>query len=226
MTSMTDITAINRFLALGELNFPALTDAQWQDLFDELHLLIFRQPRVRDKDDDFNFYLVTHDPNRPDHYPRADAQRALQKLHREVIPALKACNGVPIEFSIEQEVVQLACRPGGFRTNYRYKKSIETAILRGFLLALEHSGVRPSDFAVCADPKCGRLFVPVRKPRAGKRSFCCAKHLNRVIQCEHRNRQKDDVGVRKRGRERSHRYYTRKVTAGRPNVKVARRPRR
>jgi hypothetical protein len=226
MTSLTDIAAINRFLALGELNFPALTDGQWQDLFDELHLLIFRQPRIRDADDDFNFYLVTHDPNRPDHHPRADAQRALLKIYREVIPALKACNGISIEFPIEEEIVQLTCRSGGFRTNYRYKKSIETAILRGFLLALEHSGVRPADFAVCSDPKCGRLFVPPRKPRAGKRSFCCPKHLNRVIQREHRDRQKEDVVARKRGQERSHRYYTQKVTAGRPNLKVARRPRR
>jgi hypothetical protein len=224
MTSLTDIAAINRFLALGELNFPTLTDPQWQDLFDELHLLIFRQPRIRDQENDFNF-LVAYDPNNPDHRPKPDAQLALLKLHREVIPALKACNGVPIEFPIEEEIVQLTCRPGGFRTNYRYKKSIGTAILRGFLLALEHSGVRPSDFAVCADPKCGRLFVPIRTPRAGKRSFCCAKHLNRVIQHEHRDRQKDDASVRKRGRERSHRYYTRRVTAGRPNVKVARRPR-
>jgi hypothetical protein len=124
-------------------------------------------------------------------------QLALLKLHREVIPALKACNGVPIEFPIEEELVLLTCRTGGFRTNYRYKKSIGTAILRGFLLALEHSGVRPSDFAVCADPKCGRLFVPIRKPRAGKRSFCCVKH---VIELSNVNTATDRKRTLERGR--------------------------
>ncbi len=218
------------FLKLGATNLLRLDDSGWERLYDELAVAAYGTPRQRGTifnadgeqvSDDFNFAAYSH-----------GARPAIGRAKLKILEFLEGLRtGRVVEFPLSEERLLVNLSSKHFTEAYRFK-NIETMIYRGLVESLKRINFTRDDLYVCSDPRCGRTFLPTRKPRSGKRPFCDKRHRWRVNQAEGRARinarRRRGSGARERAhaRERSHRYYVRKVTAGRPNMKVARRPQR
>lgn len=100
-----------------------------------------------------------------------------------------------------------------------------TTVYTAFFNLLQQTGLKSrSDFYNCANEKCRRLFVPLRKPHKGKPAYCSPKCTNRVATIAYRQRRGEALKAEER--ERSHNKYKKRQQQKFPGVKVERKPRK
>ena len=86
----------------------------------------------------------------------------------------------------------------------------QTAVVIAFRDLVERAQITSEHFLVCANSKCGKTFVPLRKPAKGRGAYCCIQHGRQAAVWGYRIRQAEKLKAKER--ERSKRRYRKKVS--------------
>lgn len=215
------IKRLNILLELPKVDIHELGEAGWSALLDDLHWAILGDKRHQWRED------VFHQAATP------DAIRAAQDGLRGQFQQLrhpKVDIGGPLRlddypsFNLNRQTVYLLAHKDGFVPRY-VSTDFPTMAYQSAIFLIDRLGLHAKDFLRCDYEKCGRVFVPLRKPHAGAKQHFCSGKCGRIVSARASRLSKQDR-AKAAERERSHRNYKKRVEkrTGKP-TRVKRRPR-
>lgn len=87
----------------------------------------------------------------------------------------------------------------------------DTAVIVAFRYLIEKANVGVDDILSCGNSRCGKSFVPVRKPAKGRRAYCGSNCARLVAMWDYRQRKRDEL--REKEKRRSNQRYKKKCAA-------------
>lgn len=118
-----------------------------------------------------------------------------------------------VTLSLEAHNMMLIAQPGAPVISRYGIIDCRTAVFVAFRYLIERAQITGEDFLVCRNSKCGKTFVPLRKPAKGKAAYCCIQHGRQAAVWGYRIRQA--AMLKAKERERSNRRYEAKCKAKR-----------
>ena len=112
-------------------------------------------------------------------------------------------------FSIDQHELSMYAPPGQPIFSMYGDKNCSNAMVHMFRYLVEKAQVTSDQFLTCANSRCQRAFVPLRKPTKGKRAYCSSECARSVAVWEYRRRKKE------KERKRSKRRYIERLRKAR-----------
>jgi len=106
--------------------------------------------------------------------------------------------------SLNEHNVHLFAAPGRPMFSLTEATDCQTAICRRFVDLAVEAGISQEEILTCANHRCQKTFIPLRKPVKGKRAFCSPECARRVAVWDYRRREADKLKAkeRMRGRQR------------------------
>jgi hypothetical protein len=147
-----------------------------------------------------------------------------QKGLRGWLPVLS--RGVMAQFPLSEHVLGVHGDESGFAHNilppgYPIGRKtyppeyFGTIIYSVFVYLLERSGIKLADLLICANKRCERPFVPLRKPAKNKRAYCSTHCSHLVAVWDYRDRARKDAGkhkaLKEKEKRRSKQRYRKKI---------------
>lgn len=179
----------------------SLDDAGWSALLDDLAFAVFDQDSRMVRDDVFHHAASLASVRTVQHglrgfvqglYPeQQDAQG--ERDESEIPPP-----GAPSLPLGPQEVFLRVDPDGHFRssfvaTGFDDGSALATMVYMAFAYLIERANVRAGDFAMCDNPRCRMVFLPLRRPHAGKPTYCSVKCGNLVAASRYRESQREKI---------------------------------
>jgi hypothetical protein len=206
------IRRLNVLLGLVKKDIGGLGGAEWRALLDDVYFAVLGK-RGGDPKQETSFHAMT----------TRQTLRVAQEGLRAWVPLLGKERNVPLCFQLEKQALYIHTDDKGFFSR-RNSEDCPTMIYEMLAYLLELSQVRPADLLTCANEKCESIFVPLRKPHEGQKSYCSPKCSNLAAARAYRIRQGNDSLEKEK--ERSHRRYVKKKLAKYPKARIGRRPRK
>ena len=112
-------------------------------------------------------------------------------------------------FSIDAHELSMYALPGQPIFPRYGDKTCENTMIHTFCYLVEKAQITGEQFLTCANSRCQRAFVPLRKPIKGKRAYCSSECGRSVAVLEYRRRKKE------KERKRSKRRYVERLRKAR-----------
>jgi hypothetical protein len=198
------IRRLNILLALPNADLGEIIPAKWKDLLDGLYWAVFNDKNRVFRSDVFHI-AATRDGVRAAqegirgqiYFFQHAEQHTSPPILLDKYPSFELAKSKAYLFHDEHE---------GFFVRY-VSTDFPTMAYRALFLLLERLKLWPSDLLTCAYEKCGRVFVPLRKPHAKARKHFCSRRCGNIVSARE-SRLNTDKG---KERERSHKGYKARV---------------
>jgi hypothetical protein len=212
---------LNVILGLGSpiVDIPSPGTDAWNILLDDLFFAVFGQKKRIPAEDVFH-QSATREGVRAAQEGLRGQLPALQRAKQQRGPLLH--ESVP-SFELSKQTLYLLVDQEGFFGRY-VTLDFPTLVYNTLNYLLGRTGIKPSDLLTCANEKCRKLFVPLRKPHKGKKSFCKQKCGNLISAREYRKKRAKQL--RKKERLRNQNRYDKKIHEKFPGATIHRRKRR
>jgi len=209
----TQIQMLNILLKLPGLDVFPLDERGWNALLDKLYFAVYGETGREFKQDTFHFAMT-----------RAGIARA-QGVLRDLLPQLvRPMKGTDpsIKLELEKQWLLIATDQDG-RYHRRYAAADgPTLITLSIMERVLDLRLTCRDFLRCSNPTCGAMFIPRRKPHAGRPPFCGKLCAGKIAAQNFRRKHKKKL--RKVEQKRSRKRYEDKVSQI-PGAKIRRRVR-
>jgi len=196
------IKRLNTLLRFADEDLGVLTDDAWEELLDQLYESIYGAKRDR--------------ANKGDIFNKTANRKSIREAQRGLAHAIK--KGADEYGDVRLELAKQRMGIGhdeslGF---YHLLESdhLPTTIYGTFAILLEASCIRRSDAHNCANDKCGRYFVPLRKVPEKKPAYCSTKCANRMAAIRYRKAHGPKLKARERDRSKK-RYMKKSLSRNR-----------
>ena len=208
-----DIRRLNVILKLPAIDVEALNEDKWNAFLDDLYFAVFGEKDRVVKENVFHSALTKK------------GVRAAQEGLRAQLPVLQRHRGEDLapRFELSKQSLYIAYGRDGFVSKFS-STDCPTMIYTMLAYLLEKSKITQSDILTCANYRCEAHFVPLRKPHEGKRSFCSSQCANLVSAGDYRERNKDKLQPKERGR--SQERHENRIRELHPKAKIRKRVRK
>jgi DNA primase large subunit len=112
-------------------------------------------------------------------------------------------------FSIDEHELSMYALPGQPIFSRYGDSNCYNAMIHAFRYLVEKAQIRGDQFLTCANSRCQRAFVPLRKTVKGKRAYCTPECGRRVAVWDYRRRKTEEL--KEKERKRSNQRYKEKA---------------
>ncbi len=209
------IQRLNILLHLPNVDVVTLDERGWNALLDKLYFAVHGQRGREFRQDTFHFAMT-----------KSGIVQA-QAVLRDRLPLLvrqMGRNDPSIQLELGKHWVLIATDPDG-KYHRRYASADgPTLILLTLMECLFDRVMNCRDFRICANSECAAFHVPLRKPHAGKPSYCGKLCSGKIA--ARRFRKENKAKLRKTELKRNRKRYDEKLAKQLPGAKIRRRVRK
>jgi hypothetical protein len=194
------IRRLNILLKLPGVNVFPLNEREWNALLDDLYFAVYGRTGREFKQDTFHFAMTKQGIDRA------------QSVLRDRLPLLmRKMEGTDsaIQLELEKQWVLIATGPNGKYHRAYASADGPTLIYSTLTNCLIDLQLTCRNLLTCANPACQAVFVPLRKPHAGKPSYCGTRCAQLIAQQNYRKR--NTTKLRSSERKRNTKRYVDKM---------------